>query len=185
MILGGLLPAGNVAAELVGDRAEGRKISLQCRTCHGADGYAQIPIAPHIGGEPEGYLRAQLTAFRDGVREHEMMSIVARSLTDQQIADLAAWYGGHTATVELTADPEAAPEACVACHGADGLHLIEDAPNLAGETNIYIDTQLKAFRNGKRVHDIMTGIAADLTDAEIRSYADWYAAVKLYIETVE
>jgi cytochrome c553 len=56
-----------------------------------------------------------------------------------------------------------------------------DAPNLAGEANIYLDTQLKAFRSGKREHEIMTGIAADLTDVEIRALADWYAAVRLEI----
>lgn len=183
-LLGGLLSAGEAPAELIGDRDAGRKISGQCRTCHGADGYAQIPIAPHIGGEPEAYLREQLTAFRDGVREHEMMTIVAKNLTDQQIADLSAWYGGHAVRVEMSADPEGAPEGCISCHGADGLHLAEDVPNLAGETNIYIDTQLKAFRSGKREHEIMSVIAADLTDEEIREYADWYAAVELYIDTV-
>ncbi|WP_195820070.1 c-type cytochrome [Roseobacter sp. MH60115] len=186
MILSGaLLCAGPLAAELVGDRDAGRKISGQCRTCHGADGFATIPIAPHIGGEPESYLRAQLTAFRDGTREHEMMTIVAANLSDQQIADLAAWYGGHGARAELTEDPSGAPELCVACHGADGMHLADDVPNLAGETNIYIDTQLKAFRSGQRTHEVMTEVAADLTNAEIRAYADWYAAVKLYIDTVE
>ncbi|MBS0125489.1 c-type cytochrome [Thetidibacter halocola] len=184
--LGGLLLAGGVSAQdIEGDRAAGRKLSGQCRTCHGADGFAQIPIAPHIGGEPASYIRAQLTAFRDGTREHEMMSIVARALTDQQIADLAAWYSGHMVSVEVTADPANAPEACVACHGVDGLHQIEDAPNLAGETNIYIDTQLKAFRTGKRTHDIMSAIAADLSDEEIRAVADWYAAIAITIETVE
>lgn len=160
-------------------------IATQCRTCHGLDGYATIPIAPHIGGEPQAYLAAQLEAFRDGTREHEMMTIVAANLSDQQIADLAAWYAGHTATATLAADPSGAPETCIACHGADGMHLAKDVPNLAGETNIYIDTQLKAFRNGNRSHEVMSGIAADLTDEEIRAYADWYAAVELYIETVE
>lgn len=172
-------------AEIMGDRDAGRKISGQCRTCHGADGFATIPIAPHIGGEPESYLRAQLTAFRDGTREHEMMTIVAANLSDQQIADLAAWYGGHAARAELIADAAGAPELCVACHGADGMHLAEDVPNLAGETNIYIDTQLKAFRSGQRTHDVMSAVAADLTNEEIRAYADWYAAVKLYIDTVD
>jgi cytochrome c553 len=183
VLLGGLWPAGEVRAEVVGDPDAGKRISGQCRTCHGADGYAQIPIAPHIGGEPEAYLRSQLTAFRDGTREHEMMSIVARGLSDQQIADLAAWYGGHSVRVEMTADPSGAPEACVACHGVDGLHTAEDVPNLAGETNIYIDTQLKAFRSGKRTHEIMSAVAADLSDTEIRDYADWYAAIELYIST--
>lgn len=191
IVLGGVLLAEDalagdaLATELTGDRDAGRKLAGQCRVCHGLDGYAQIPIAPHIGGEPASYLRAQLTAFRDGERQHEMMSIVARSLTDQQIADLAAWYAGHRVTAELTADPANAPALCVECHGADGLHVLENAPNLAGETNIYIDTQLKAFRSGKRVNEIMTPIAAELTDEQIRAAADWYAAVKITIEMVE
>lgn len=183
--LGVLAHAGVSFADTIGDRDAGRKIAGQCRTCHGLDGFARIPIAPHIGGEPATYLQAQLTAFRDGTREHEMMSIVAANLTDTQIADLSAWYGGHIARAEITGDPAGAPEACVACHGADGLSLFEDAPNLAGETNIYIDTQLKAFRSGQRTHEIMTDVAADLSNPEIRAYADWYAAVKLYIDTVE
>ncbi len=183
--LGVVLLAQGALAEPTGDRAAGRQLAGQCRTCHGLDGFAQIPIAPHIGGEPAGYIVKQLTAFRDGTREHEMMSIVARGLSDQQIADLAAWYSGHRITAEVTADPAMAPELCVACHGVDGLHQIPEAPNLAGETNIYIDTQLKAFRTGKRENEIMSPIAADLTDEEIRAVADWYAGVKIEIEQVE
>ena len=181
--LGGLLLAGAAHADEppVGDPVAGKKIAGQCRTCHGIDGYARIPIAPHIGGEPASYLHDQLTAFRDGTRTHEMMSVVARMLTDEQIDDLAAWYAYPIATATLTADPSGAPEACTACHGDDGIALIEDAPNLAGETNIYIDTQLKAFRLGKRTHEVMSAVAEDMTDAEIRAVADWYADVKLEI----
>lgn len=185
LLLGGLLLAGAGHAEIAGDRDRGRTLAGQCRICHGLDGFAQIPIAPHIGGEPDVYIRKQLTAFRDGTRENEMMSIVARSLSDQDIADLAAWYSGHRVTATLHADPDDAPEACVACHGADGIHVLDEAPNLAGETNIYIDTQLKAFRSGRRVNEIMTPIAKPMTDAEIRAAADWYADVEISIELVE
>ncbi|WP_417670796.1 c-type cytochrome [Roseibium sp.] len=172
------------AEGLTGDPSAGRKAAGMCRTCHGLDGYAKIPIAPHIGGEPAPYLVHQLTAFRDGTRDHEMMSVVARSLTDQNIADLAAWYSSHTVVADLPPGKAAenAPEDCVACHGADGLSQLEDAPNLAGETVMYIDTQLKAFRTGKRSHEIMSEIAADLTNDDIRSLAEWYAGVKLKIE---
>jgi cytochrome c553 len=179
--LGGIILAGAVAAQTAGDPVEGRKLAGQCRTCHGIDGYAKIPIAPHIGGEPIPYIAAQLTAFRDGTRTNEMMTVVAKSLTDQQIADLAAWYSDHAVTTTLTADPSGAPEFCVACHGSNGIGLAEDVPNLAGETNIYIDTQLKAFRGGKRTHEVMSAIAANLTDEEIRAAADWYASVQIEI----
>ncbi len=179
--LGGVFLAGVGFAQDAGDPAAGKKLAGQCRTCHGIDGYAKIPIAPHIGGETAGYITRQLTAFRDGTREQEMMTVVARQLSDTQIADLAAWYSSQQATATLTADPADAPQVCVACHGADGIAVVEDAPNLAGETNIYIDTQLHAFRSGKRVHPVMNEIAAGLSDGEIRAVADWYAAVSLKI----
>lgn len=177
--LGAVICAGDAHAG--GDPEAGKILAGQCRTCHGIDGVAKIPIAPHIGGEPAAYIASQLTAFRDGTRVHEMMTVVARTLSDDQIADLAAWYASRTAVATLTADPADAPEDCVGCHGADGIAVAEDVPNLAGETNIYIDTQLKAFRLGKRVHEVMTPIAAELTDTEIRAVADWYAAIGLSV----
>ena len=183
LALGGVCLAGSVWAE--GDPEAGRKIAGMCRTCHGLDGFAKIPVAPHIGGEPAEYLAAQLTAFREGTREQEMMSVVSRSLSDQQIADVSAWYASHRATATLTADEADAPQDCVGCHGADGISVVEDAPNLAGEVNIYLDTQLKAFRGGKREHEIMSPIAAELSDQEIRAIADWYGAVKLEIAPPE
>jgi cytochrome c553 len=181
--LGVVFLAGAVsAAELPeGDPQAGRKQAGMCRTCHGLDGFARIPIAPHIGGEPAGYLEQQLQAFRDGTRVHEMMSVVASGLDDRKIADLAAWYAGHQVMATLTRDGSGAPEACVSCHGIDGIATVEDAPNLAGESTIYLDTQLKAFRSGKRTHDIMSGIAADMSDADIRAAADWYESVKIEI----
>jgi len=181
--LGVVFLAGAVsAAELPeGDPQAGRKQAGSCRTCHGIDGFAQIPIAPHIGGEPASYIEHQLTAFREGTREHEMMSVVAKSLDDQKIANLAAWFANHDVKTTMTRDEAQAPEACVACHGANGISQLEDAPNLAGETTIYIDTQLKAFRKGKRTHEIMSEIAADMSDEDIRAAAEWYASVKIEI----
>lgn len=174
--------AGGIPA-LADDPSEGRKVANMCRTCHGSDGFAQIPIAPHIGGEPTEYIEAQLLAFKTGQREHEMMSVVAAGLSAQQISDVAAWYGAHSATGTLPEGvaAEDAPQACVSCHGANGISQLLDAPNLAGETNIYIDTQLKAFKRGKRKHEIMSEVAAGLSDAEIRKIADWYSAVTLEI----
>lgn len=185
--LGGIIFAQAATSdEIVGDPVTGRKHAGMCRTCHGLEGYAKIPIAPHIGGEPVAYIVHQLTAFRDGTREHEMMSVVTRSLSDEAIADLAAWYSTQrvVATLPANVSEEAAPEACVACHGANGLSQMEDVPNLAGETTMYIDTQLKAFRTGKRTHEIMTEIAANLSNEDIRAFAEWYAAIKLKIKKV-
>jgi cytochrome c553 len=182
MVLGGLMLAGTGPA-LAADPEAGRKVANMCRTCHGIDGYAAIPIAPHIGGKPREYLEAQLMAFKTGARQHEMMSVVTASLSAQQISDVSAWYASHTAVATLPdgVGEDDAPEACVSCHGVDGISVLLDAPTLAGEVNIYIDTQLKAFRIGKREHEIMSEIAAHLDDVEIRALADWYANVQLEI----
>ena len=58
-----------------------------------------------------------------------------------------------------------------------------DAPNLAAESIVYISTQLKAFRNGKRKHPVMTAIAANLSDEDIRAVSRWYSAFGLKINT--
>lgn len=184
LVLGGLALAGGVPA-LAQDLEAGREVAGQCRTCHGLDGLARMPQAPNIGGEPAAYLEAQLRAFREGTRVHEMMSVVAASLNDGQIRDVAAWYAAHAAVATLGADPSGAPETCAACHGADGIALVPDAPNLAGEPTIYLLEQLKAFASGRREHEAMTPIASALTEAEMRAAAEWYGAVTLAVEPPE
>jgi cytochrome c553 len=83
--------AGSGAAQ-AGDAAVGRQKAQMCQTCHGIDGVAKIPSAPHIAGESEVYLVTQLKAFRSGQRTHEIMSLIAAQLSDEDIDNLAAWY---------------------------------------------------------------------------------------------
>jgi cytochrome c553 len=90
--------AGSACA---GDIAAGRKKALQCQTCHGMDGLSKLPEAPHLAGQPEPYLIKSLDEYRKGVRQNEMMSIVAKELSDADIADLAAYYSA----IEITATP--------------------------------------------------------------------------------
>jgi cytochrome c553 len=102
-----LLPAAlaaSLAAQGAGaaDRNAGRDLAAaKCQVCHGIDGIAKIPIAPHLAGESEIYLQTQLKAFRSGEREQEMMSVVAKDLSDEQIADLAAWYAAIEISVKV------------------------------------------------------------------------------------
>jgi len=83
------------------DAKAGRALAAQCQVCHGLDGIAKIPIAPHLAGESEIYLQSQLKAFRSGKREHEIMTVVAKDLSDQEIADLAAWYASIAISVTM------------------------------------------------------------------------------------
>jgi cytochrome c553 len=87
------LAAGSVSA--------GRQKALQCQTCHGLDGLSKLPEAPNIAGSPEQYLVRQLNAFRKGERKNEMMSVVAQQMSDQDVADLAAYYSAIEVTVKV------------------------------------------------------------------------------------
>jgi cytochrome c553 len=86
---------------LAADAVAGKEKARACRTCHGIDGIAKIPIAPHIAGESDIYLQTQLKAFRSGKRVHEIMSVIAKDLSDEDIADLAAWYGSIKITATM------------------------------------------------------------------------------------
>ncbi|WP_045160270.1 MULTISPECIES: c-type cytochrome [Pseudomonadaceae] len=71
---------------------------------------------------------------------------------------------------------------CTACHGLDGLSKVADAPNLAGNGELYLVRQLKAFRSGERKHPQMSLVAAGLSDDDIANLAAWYAAIKVSVE---
>ncbi|WP_342237827.1 c-type cytochrome [Inquilinus sp. OTU3971] len=82
------------AAWAAGDSAAGRAKARQCTACHGLNGLARMPNVPNIAGESPIYLEKQLKAFRSGERTDPQMSVIAKPLSDQDIADLAAWYSG-------------------------------------------------------------------------------------------
>ncbi len=84
-----------------GDPALGRQKAKMCRTCHGIDGLARIPSAPHIAGESQIYIVTQLKAFRSGKRTHEIMSVIAQHLSDADIDNLAAWYSSIQISVTV------------------------------------------------------------------------------------
>lgn len=88
--------ATTVPAQAAGDAAAGRKAAVQCQACHGLDGKAKIPEAPNLAGQSEPYLAKALGDYKTGARQNEMMSLVAPKLSDQDIADLAAYYAGLT-----------------------------------------------------------------------------------------
>jgi len=79
---------------LAGDAKAGRTKALACQACHGLDGVSKVPDAPNLAGQVEGYLVTQLRAFKSGARKSEAMSVVAATLSDQDIDNLAAYYAG-------------------------------------------------------------------------------------------
>ncbi|MDP4022127.1 cytochrome c [Methylobacterium sp. NEAU 140] len=77
-----------------GDAALGKKRATACQTCHGMDGLSKLPEAPNLAGQVEPYLVKALTEYRDGKRENAVMNVVAKELSDADIANLSAYYGG-------------------------------------------------------------------------------------------
>jgi cytochrome c553 len=96
-----LIISATVPARAAGDVAAGRQKALQCQTCHGLDGLSKNPEAPNLAGQVETYLAKALDDYRKGARQNEMMSVVAPSLSDQDIADLAAYFSA----IEIEAKP--------------------------------------------------------------------------------
>ena len=84
------------------DVAQGRqRAQAACAMCHGLDGIAVLPNAAHLAGQPAPYLEEQLRAYRSGRRSNEVMSLIAKTLSDPEIRDLAAWYAAIKIKVEL------------------------------------------------------------------------------------
>lgn len=79
-------------ATLAGDIKAGRAKATQCQACHGLDGMSKLPEAPNLAGQTEEYLVKALNDFRKGARQNEMMSVVSKTLSDADVANLAAYY---------------------------------------------------------------------------------------------
>ena len=82
------------------DAQAGRQRAQLCATCHGPLGLAAMPNTPNLAGQPETYVADQLRAYRDGKRVHEIMSLIAKPLSDDDIANLAAWYASLVVEVK-------------------------------------------------------------------------------------
>ncbi len=81
---------------------EGKRKAIACQGCHGMDGIARLPDAPHIAAQPAAYLERALRAYRSGERKNEVMSIAAKGLSDADIAALAAYYAAVRIEVKST-----------------------------------------------------------------------------------
>ncbi|MFM1895857.1 MAG: hypothetical protein RLZZ385_931 [Pseudomonadota bacterium] len=156
------LGAGAVCAEESGREPYDDRY---CQTCHGADGVGNYGVqAPRLAGMEPWYLRRQLEIFRAGIRGTHPMDVeglamqpMAAKLTDESIDDIVAWVGSWDyvpAEITLSGDTAAGRQAyqsCAACHGAEAQgNEALGAPQLAGQNDWYLVTQLKNFKAGYR-----------------------------------
>lgn len=166
-----------------GDAKRGAKLAYTCYGCHGIPDYRNAyPTyhVPKIFGQNAEYLAAALAEYKNGNRPHPTMKGQAGSLSDADIADLSAFFAGPTPIKGdgPTGTAPAAAATCAACHGPDGVAIMAMYPVLAGQHKDYLEQSLRAYRSGKRVNAIMQGMSAQLTDADIKALAAWFAAQK-------
>ena len=98
LIFAMLMASSSFADELSAGRA---KADAACALCHGPAGVGTLPNAPNLAGQPAMYVSEQLKNYRSGKRQHEVMNVIAKPLTDVEIAQLAAWYSAIKVAVEL------------------------------------------------------------------------------------
>ncbi len=174
--------------------------TVACATCHGQNGGGDEGGAfPRLAGLNAGYLARQLRAFRDGGRDHPIMSPMAKPLTEAEVAAVSAYYAalpavsnakpprdlstavGRVLATEGDWTNRSLP-ACAQCHARDGLGAGEAFPALAGQVYTYTLAQLEAWARGKRTpdpHGIMSPVAARLSLDEAKSVAAYFAGMAL------
>ena len=88
-------------AQAAGDSIAGGKVMVQCQSCHGKDGLGKMTYTPNIAGQKYDYLVHALMTYKAGERKSSMMSLAVKKLSDEDIANVAAYYAAIKITVEV------------------------------------------------------------------------------------
>lgn len=173
---------------------------MACMSCHGAEGAGDGAAAfPRIAGLPAWYAYKQLQDYASETRPNQVMTGIAKQLTDAEMRSVSSYYavvdaphpaiperpdtqalqwGGQLAAVGSAA--KGIP-ACVNCHGPDGFGLAPSVPYLSGQHADYMALQLSLWKQGVRKNDpmdVMAAIASKMSDDDIRAVSDYYARVR-------
>lgn len=202
LVLLALTIAGISSAQAVeGNVAAGKNKSAMCAACHGPDGNSAVSMYPKLAGQHAKYLATQLHDFKAGLtsggktgRADPVMGSMAMALTDQDIADLAAFYQSQTISagegktneigkkLYLGGDNERGITACIACHGVNGQGVAGAGfPAVASQNVDYLKIQLRNYRDLKRTNDsnsIMRNISAQLEEKDIEALAQYMSSLK-------
>jgi len=193
--LAALAVTSSVSVLAEGDAAAGKQKAAPCAACHGADGNSAVATYPKLAGQQASYTEKQLHNFKNDKRVNAIMGPQAKPLSDQDIADLAAYYETQ-ATKESAGDKDQVKlggdiyrggnignevAACAACHGPTGEgNEAAKFPKLAGQHADYIKSQLHAFKKGERENDagmMMRNIAVNMSDEEISAVSEYIAGL--------
>lgn len=177
-----------------GDPARGREVAERCSHCHGENGVGAEPEVPNLAGQLSAYTYKQLQHYKaKGPRNHNPMRRRVRRLSDQDMADVAAWYASlEPAAPDLSQPPPTGEiielvekgdqtrgvTACAGCHGMRGEGAPIDTPAIAGQKVEYFFATMRLFAQRDRARDVynsMCDLTSRLTDEELRGLAGYYA----------
>lgn len=194
-----LLALSAQAESLVAGSADaGKAKAITCAACHGSAGNSVNPLWPNIAGQGAPYLLTQLQAFKAGTRSDPLMTSQAMLVSDQDMADLAAYFETLPSAAQAVANPALVDKAealyrggnvsdqiaaCIACHGPTGRgNPAANYPALAGQHSAYAAKQLRDYASGTRQSDgktrIMRDIAAKLSEDEIVALASYVQGLR-------
>jgi cytochrome c553 len=180
------------------DVAAGQKKVAMCIGCHGIPGYQssfpEVHKVPMISGQGAKYIASALNAYAKGERKHPTMRGIALSLSEQDIADVSAYYEQHV-KAGAAAVPEApvpasaqvsellTKGACASCHGANFSKPIDGSyPKIAGQHADYLYVALKSYQTEGnavvgRSNAIMAGQVKQFSHAELKAMAKYLASL--------
>lgn len=184
-------------------RSADNKVAM-CMGCHGILGYKtgfpEVHQVPKISGQGEMYILSALQAYKTGERKHPSMSGVASTLSELDMAELAAYYARNGLTEKTPATAAPGPASvmalvskgnCTACHGANFSQPVSPVfPKLAGQHSDYLYVALKAYktegvRQIGRAHPVMGGVAKQFTNDELKELANYIGSLPGELQTVQ
>lgn len=173
---------------LTGDAERGAVLAQTCVGCHGIAGSFNASPAYHVpklGGQNADYIEVALQGYRRNTRGHETMHAQASTLTDQDIADVAAYFEtfkgdpkagrSHASAAQIEAG-RAKSATCAACHGPEGVSGAPQWPNLAGQHETYLKVALERYKSGARSDMVMNPLASQLDQQSIDELAAFFAS---------
>lgn len=168
--------------------AGARKAAEVCAACHGPDGNSAVGRYPSLAGQTARYTYLQLKDFNEGRRTDSLMTPVAKTLTRDDMLNVAAYFSAQQLRpADFAADPErvakgqakSAETLCTMCHGG-GFMGQNEIPRVAGQQHDYVVKQLQDFRERRRTNDAgnMTAVAKTLSDDDIENLAQYLATLR-------
>jgi len=174
------------SASLAGDVERGKVLADTCLGCHGIAGYRNAYPSyrvPMLGGQHEQYLVLALQGYRNDMRKHPTMQAQGATLSDDDMADIAAYFASQGSPEEgeiVTGGRAAAGKekiaVCTACHGESGISPAPNWPNLAGQHKDYLEHSIAQYQSGERKDAVMAGLVVSLSKQDIADIAAYYAA---------